>query len=232
MSDRFASLSSEELQEILENRDSSNTKSVIVAAKRILKDYCVAKDLDLTEVEQKSPADLTDFLINFYAEIRKKNGEFYSRSSLVSIRFGLQRHFQSIRNFDIINDSQFKHAGEMFKSVLTLLKQTGKSNVQHKDIICESDLKKLSVSEALSVNTPEGLQFKVFIDIMFYTCRRGRENLRKMKKHDFKIKCDGQGRKYYQNIAKYQTKNHRGDDLNDDDVDSPRIYEIPGTYYL
>lgn len=116
----------------------------------------------------------------------------------------------------------------MFKSVLTLLKQTGKSNVQHKDIISEADLQKLSSSDTLSVHSPQGLQFKVFLDIMFYTCRRGRENLRKMKKTDFKVKTDGQGRRFYQNSVNYQTKNHRGADLNDEDVDLARIYEIPG----
>ena len=48
------------------------------------------------------------FFINFYAEIKKKAGELYSRSSLINIIFGMQRHFQSLRKFDIINDVAFK----------------------------------------------------------------------------------------------------------------------------
>ena len=99
----------------------------------------------------------------------------------------------------------------MFKSVMTLLKRQGKANVQHKDVITEADMKKkLYTSKILYINTAQGLQYKVFIDIMFYTCRRGRENLRKMIKADFQLKHDSQGRRYYQNVAKYETKKSQG----------------------
>ena len=44
--ERFASLSSEDLQSLLENRDSSNTKQCVEAAKRVLDQFCTAKELD------------------------------------------------------------------------------------------------------------------------------------------------------------------------------------------
>jgi hypothetical protein len=150
------------------------------------------------------------FLINVYAEIWKKDGELYSHSSLISIRFGMQRHFQSLRKFDIINDVAFKLSNEMFKSVMTLLKQSGKANVQHKDVITEADMEKLYTSKTLDIATAQGLQYIVFIDIMFYTCRGCRENLRKMSKADFQLKHDIQGRRYYQDVAKYETKKTTG----------------------
>ena len=71
-------------------------------------------------------------------------------------------------------------------------------------------MKKLYTSKTLDINTSQGLQNKVFIDIMFYTCRRGRENLRKMSKADFQLKHDIQGRRYYQDVAKYETKKSQG----------------------
>lgn len=48
-----------------------------------------------------------------------------------------------------------------------------------------------------------------------------------MKKTDFVLRTDGQGRRYYLNVAQYETKNHRGNDINDYDASSARIYEIP-----
>jgi hypothetical protein len=51
-----------------------------------------------------------------------------------------------------------------------------------------------------------------------------------MSKGDFQLKHDSQGRRYYQNVAKYETSNHRGDDLMDEDTDSARIYEITGKW--
>ena len=51
-----------------------------------------------------------------------------------------------------------------------------------------------------------------------------------MSKADFQLKHDSQGRRYYKNVAKYETNNHRGDDLMDEDIDSTSIYEIPGKW--
>ena len=112
--DRFVSLTTDELQELLENRDSSNTKNVIGAAKRIFLDYCRSKSINSEELIQQSKEEIACSLINFYAEIRKKDGELYSFSSLISIRFGIQRHFQSLRKFDIIIDVAFKLSNEFF----------------------------------------------------------------------------------------------------------------------
>lgn len=67
---------------------------------------------------------------------------------------------------------------------------------------------------------------------MFYTCRRGGENLRKIKKTDFVLRTDGQGRRYYLNVAQYETKNHRGSDVNYYDASSAGIYEILGNILI
>ena len=52
-----------------------------------------------------------------------------------------------------------------------------------------------------------------------------------MKVTDFVIKVDGQRRHYFQNVAQYETKNHRGSEMNDEDVQSAKIYEIPANYF-
>jgi hypothetical protein len=83
--DRFTRLSADDLQSILENRDSANTKNCIEAGKRILADYCGAKELIYDEIIEKPKASIAEFLINFYAEVRKKNGDFYSRTSMIGI---------------------------------------------------------------------------------------------------------------------------------------------------
>ena len=98
----------------MENQDSSNTKNVIGATKRIFLDYCRAKCINSEELIQQSKEEIACSLINFYVEIRKKDGELYSFSSLISIKFGIQRHFQSLRKFDIIIDVAFKLSNEFF----------------------------------------------------------------------------------------------------------------------
>ena len=46
---------------------------------------------------------------------------------------------------------------------------------------------------------------------MFYLCRRGRENLRTMKKSDFALKVDEKG-KYIEKVSDELTKNRREND--------------------
>ena len=49
-----------------------------------------------------------------------------------------------------------------------------------------------------------------------------------MKVTDFVIEVDGRRRRYFHNVAQYETKNHRGIETNDEDVQSASIYEITG----
>lgn len=115
---------------------------------------------------------------------------------------------------------------------MTQIKRSGKGTVQHKEVISDADIAKLYSSDAVSVDNPQRLQSKVFLDVKLYTCRRGRENLRNMKKSDFIVKTDAQGSCFYANVAKYETKNHRGSDVADDDMSFGRIYEMPGIFLL
>lgn len=115
---------------------------------------------------------------------------------------------------------------------MTQIKRSGKGTVQHKEVISDADIAKLDSSDAVSVDNPQRLKSKVFLDVKLYTCRRGRENLRNMKKSDFIVKTDARGRCFYANVAKYETKNHRGSDVADDDMSFGRIYEMPGIFLL
>ena len=54
---RFASLSDSDLDQILEDRDSKNTKSVIKLAVKVLNDYLIGKNGEITSVDE---LDLSD----------------------------------------------------------------------------------------------------------------------------------------------------------------------------
>ena len=55
---RFSELSEEEMQQLIDSKDSINTKRVIDSAVRLLKEYCVEKHSDFEEVEHLEPAEL------------------------------------------------------------------------------------------------------------------------------------------------------------------------------
>jgi hypothetical protein len=54
--------------------------------------------------------------------------------------------------------------------------------------------------------------------------RRGRENLRTLRRADFSISTDGEGCMYVEKIQDEQTKNHQDDGCKADG----RMYEIKG----
>jgi hypothetical protein len=111
----------------------------------------------------------------------------------------------------------------VFKAMLVKLKKEGKGVVKHKDPISKEDMTR--ILSFLDLNSPQGLQDKVFIDIMMYFANRGRENLRNMKITDFVIQKNEQGLQYVIHCD-VLTKTRRE---NNSEGYSGHMYEIPGS---
>jgi hypothetical protein len=141
-SSRFASLSDADIKELIFKKDAKNTRSLIDKGVKQLKAYCQEKEIPTPE-DRSTNAELDELLGQFYAELRKQNGDFYSKKSFQSTRYGLQRHFDDTRNVDIVNDSDFKHSNIIYKSMLVKLKDVGKGIVKHKKVVHPQDLQKI-----------------------------------------------------------------------------------------
>ena len=76
------------------------------------------------------------------AEARKIDGSSYSKSSMTSLRFGLNRHFKT-KGTDIIKDPEFVVANKIFLARCVDLKRQGLAEVENKPAILENDLQKL-----------------------------------------------------------------------------------------
>ena len=113
----------------------------------------------------------------------------------------------------------------MFSAVIVNLKKEEKEFDKHKHLLSSEDFKKLYSSDLLDVSRLEGLQIKVFIDIMIHLCNRGRENPREMKANDFTIQRDSEGSRYACMPDKL-TKNHRGE--TGKNSQKGRMYETSG----
>lgn len=96
------------------------------------------------------------------------------------------------------------------------LKSEGLAKTVHKPAIDDEDVKKLYESGVFDTNKPTTLQNKVFFEIMLFFCRRGRQNLRQLKKNDFEIKLDAKGRSFVIKTTDELTKNHRENDEQED----------------
>ena len=69
------------------------------------------------------------------------------------------------------------------------------------------------------------MQEKVWFDVMFYLCRRGRENLKAMNKSTFFVEKDATGKRFIYQTTGEMDKNHNMSDTSFDTHGEGRIYE-------
>ena len=187
------------------SEESKNTNKATDVSWRIFAHFLEEKYPDIN-IEVITKFELNDILSKFYVEVRKKNGDMYTKSSMNSIRFGIQRKFKQMRaNFDIIEDTEFSSSSEMFKAQCIHLKRQGLAKVEHKPSIKRSDMIKLYTSPVLSHDQPKSLQRKVFLDVMLFLCKRGQENFRELRRSNFVLKRDLHGLEYVEKVVDMQT---------------------------
>ena len=137
---RFPDVNEGDINDLLDSKDSKNTKNAIKMAVNVLMSYCVSKNIIFSDFE-KFPLDaLCEHFKTFYASARNQKGGYYSKKSMISLRYGIQRHFLKIRDIDIVNNDAFKPANLVFQAMMVKLKQVGMGSSEHKPPIDADDL--------------------------------------------------------------------------------------------
>ncbi|XP_061171162.1 uncharacterized protein LOC133180708 [Saccostrea echinata] len=162
------------------------------------KDYVSAKGHSLQSLAMMPPAQIADYLKDFYTTMKSQDVEPFP-SSLKYIRTGLQKYFMKHHGIDIVKDRDFVHANSVFD---VTVKQVPRRC--HRLRIEFEDLRKLYMGPALDLDQPDTLQNKVFFDVNLYICNRGKDFLRVMSKSDFEVATDMEGRRYV--WLKYNSK--------------------------
>ena len=181
------------------------------------------QELNIICINSISKEELKQSLTKYFAGVRTEKGEMYKINSMHSLRNGLQRHFLVHRAIDIINDDFFKESNDCFHNILKNIRASSKGLVKHFPEIEPEDLIKLYKS--FNIETPVGLQEKVWLDIMFYFIRRGRENMRQITKSTFAVGCDASGKNFVYQVSGENDKNHSVDDGQFDTSGEGRMYE-------
>ena len=176
------------------------------------------------DFENNTAEELAEILRIFYAEVRNKKGEVYSKNTFAGIRASISRHLQSPphkKNFSIVTDKEFFQANKIFLASLKTYRMAGEDRASSYPVISRCDLDKVRCENAFNLNNAEQLQQKVWWDLHFNFARRGRENDRNMTKDSFRIATDSTGKEFIELTHNEFTKNHRADD----DVEIyPRCY--------
>ena len=89
------------------------------------------------EIGLKTKTDLDANLRLFYAEARNKDGENYSRSTLLGFRHDLDRYLNNPpykKGIPIATDPAFRQSNQMLDAKLKDMKKHGEQNVKHKPV--------------------------------------------------------------------------------------------------
>ena len=165
----------------------------------ILIDYLKEKQLpNLTEIQNEH---LPDILLNFYTNTKKTDGDDYCAQSMKCIRVRINRYMKAERGLDIISSDLFVKANEMFRGV-------------NKQRHIEGPIQIISnyFSHDIYNNpNPKKVQQCLTFYIIYFFCRRRRENLYEMNWETFKIDLHNGTRFHFQAIHEHN-KNHGVDD--------------------
>ena len=215
---RFASVSSDEIDNIIQNKDAENTRKQMEVFFSTLKDYMRQKNI-YCSFETAPKEEIDNILAKFWVEVRRTDGEMYKVTSFKSMRAAIQRKLKKIRgdNFDIINDSAFGRSNSVFNAQKATMKKQGLGKVEHHQPISEEDMHRLYSSEVFDVEQPIGLQRKVFFELLLHLCRRGQENLRELTPKDFRIVKNKDGTESVIKSTDEFDKNHRNDNHEQED---------------
>ena len=140
----------------------------------------------------------------------------------------MNRYFKKERGIDITKDHPFVKANEMFKAVLVECKKSGRGVRQHHPQISQIDLERIAEHfnhDHVSNPDPRRLQQTMIFYIIYYYCRRGRENLYEMTKDTFKLVTQPDGVQYLIQDIDEMDKNHGPDDY--DKSNDGRMYSNP-----
>ncbi len=174
----FKSTSEAERQKILEDRNSSSTNKATKHMLRILEEYIIEREVP--KLEDTTDDQLPHLLECFYTELRQQDGSMYKLAILKCIHTGLNHHFKDTRNLDIISDIRFTKANQMFKGVAVQTRKAGLGSTKSFPVIPDKDMERLGDYFYQDFNkevNPKKLQQAVIYTLIYFTCRRGRENL-------------------------------------------------------
>ena len=206
---RFELLTPDEMNELFESRRSDSTNRVIKSAEATFREFVSAKGVNLADLAN-SNTSLDSIVKEFFLTVKRQDGEGYKSKTLHSLKYGVKHFILKELGKDIGDEGTFSQTCEAFKVAIHQAKKDGRGSINHKPVMTDGDRQKLRQYQQ-DHSSPVKLQQKVFTDIMFHFCRRGRENLREISTDWFEFKNDENGVEYV-TMRDELDKNHRGCD--------------------
>ena len=155
---RFATLSEEDLNLLLDDKDAKSTKRATKSALKVFQQYIWRNWKSRLTSNERYACERAQTVL---CRSSKSGWHFLFKEHIKQPQIWI-KHFKATCGFDIINDTEFNDANKVFGAKCVDLKRQGLAKVEHKPPICEEDLKKLYESTAFGLDDPEKLQKQSF----------------------------------------------------------------------
>ena len=209
----FKPIDSENKAKLLQGKDKASTQR---ATKSYIDQFNGFLAMNkLPNVDAIPVEDLDNILSDFYSSVRPQKKDDYSVQTLKCLRSGLNRYFRKMRGIDITTDNKFVKANEMFEAVKVNAKKEGRGVKKSTPPITPIDLERIAeyfCYDHVSKPDPRRLLQNMLFYIVYFFCRRGRENLYSMTQQTFKHVVEADGTEYFVQDIDEMDKNHGADD--------------------
>ena len=171
---------------------------------------------------------LNDFLRLYYANLKTKDDQYYSPSSLICFRASIQRYLSSPdvnRNVNIINGNDFQRANGVLRAMVGKYLKSKQPKHKGYGAITENDMSK--ICQYFDRSTLQRLQDEVLFNVIYFFGLRGREHLRHLTTDSIKIHEDDSGAKYCELDILLMSKNVKAslNSRENSDHKQARMYE-------
>ena len=146
----------------MDNTEAKHTKRQTNTVVTLLRQYLMARNMP-TDFDSFGIEQLDDVLSTSYLEMRNKDGEMDTKTTMQSYRQDIQRHLAQSRECDITKDDDFKKSNKSFKCMMKELKQVGLAAVETLPPIKDDDVEKMHRYFCQNLDDAQLLQYKVFI---------------------------------------------------------------------
>ena len=177
-------------------------------------------------------------LSKFYVSVRRKDGSFYKKTTLLSLRAALDRHLKSPphnKKFSICDNYLFSEANKTLSSYLKQLVSEGKiAGTVHKNPLTGETIEKLYEQGELTdadTRDPRALLQSAWFFVSIYFGKRGRENQHLLKKSMLRVVKTADGEEFFELNksepgAVLTSKNHTGGLDGSEDHSDGKIFPL------
>ena len=197
MASRFEKVDDEFIEELKEMSENENTKKSTEYWKNVFKKWATERNVNANLEEYECDA-LDQTLSQFYAELRKENGDDYEPDSLKVMQAAMERYLKS-KSYpkSIIRDREFINSRKVLEGKARKLREQGKGKRPNRSkSLTKEEEEVLWQNGQLGSGTPRALINTMWWLMTQHFGLRGRQEHHQMKVEDFTLQHDDDGTEF------------------------------------